>query len=202
MNQPSSKEVPDLRSAVGRAVGNLQRTSLDLDLPAARSQLARLRGAVDEPPGRSPEVWSMVLDAVPDEFMGTGDHATDSETATHQALTLYAVHQRGNNRPMHVAGPGSNSFGGAAGRLAKGRTASVKARYDALLMATSDEGRAQHLRSLVGLLSTDAIPLDYGQFALDLSRLKKAAYRDSVQRRWGRDFYRAFAPSISDDDAD
>lgn len=200
MNQPSNSEAPDLRSTVRHAVAVLQRESLELDLPRARGQLARLRGSVDEPPGHNPEVWAMVLDAVPEAFIGTGDDATDSETAVHQALTLYAVHQRGNSRPMHVTGQVRCSFGGAAGRLAKGRTASVKDRYDALLMATSDAGRAQHLRSLIGLLSTDGIPLDYGQFALDLLLLKNASHRDSVQRRWGRDFYRAFASTASADD--
>lgn len=200
MNQPSSPETPDLRSTVRRAVSILQHDFLDEDLPQARGQLARLRGAVDEPPGHSPEVWAMVLDAVPDALIGTGDDATDSETAVHQALTLYAVHQRDNTRQMHVTGRAEHSFGGAIGCLAKGRTASVKGRYDALLMATSDAGRAQHLRSLVGLLSTDGIPLDYGQFALDLLLLKKASHRDSVQRRWGRDFYRAFRTKALDDD--
>lgn len=199
MNQLSSQEAPDLRSAVKRSVASLQHDFLDEDLPSARGQLARLRSAVDEPPGRSPEVWAMVLKAVPEPLIGTGDDATDSETAAHQALTLYAVHQRGNRRPMHVGGQGS-SFGWAAGRLATGRTTSVKARYDALLSATSDAGRAQHLRSLVGLLSADSIPLDYGQFALDLLLLKKASHRDAVQRRWGRDFYRAFVAPIPDDD--
>lgn len=197
MNQPSTQEAPDLRLTVGHAVAGLQRESLELDLPRARAQLARLRGAVDEPPGHSPEVWAMVLDAVPGPLVGVGDDATRAETAAHQALTLYAVHQRGNSRHMHQSG---NSFGGAAGTLARGRTTSVKARYDALLTATSDEGRGQHLRSLVGLMSTDGIPLDYGRLALDLLLLKNAAHRDSVQRRWGRDFFRAFAGTASTND--
>lgn len=193
-------DFPDIRQSVGASISRLQRDFLEMEIPYARRDMACLRGAVDELPGQSSEAWSLVLKAVPEQLQGRGDAASAAETAVHQALTLYAVHQRGNKKPMHVTGGQSRTFGGAMGVLAQGRTASVKSRYDALMSAHSAEARMYHLRSLVGLLSTDAIPLDYGQLASDLMRFKNAAARNGVNRRWGRDFYRSYSRVESDED--
>mgnify|MGYP001032041721 CR=1 FL=1 len=191
-----------LDERVGRTVGQLQRRFLDQDDSTARAELARLRMAVDEAPGRTPQVWGMVLAATPDHLVGTKDEPTRGEQTVHAALTLYAVHQQGNRRPMHV--PDGRSFGTAAGILVRGRTPSTKARYDALLMAGGDRNRAYHLRSLIGLLSADGVPLDYGRLAVDL-HLIGTSHREGVQRRWGRDFYRAFTaqapPQLATDDS-
>lgn len=181
-----------LDRAVGNRVNRLQREFLTEELPHARGELAQLRQAVDEPPGISPLVWQLVLEALPEQFIGTRDEPTAGEWAAHLALTLYAVHQRGNQNPMHQI---DNSLGRAAGRLIRTRQAqsqSVKKRYDAVLTATNFTSRRYHLRSLVGLLSAEAIPVDYGRLALDLYQFQKPGGKDTVNRVWGRDFYRAF----------
>ena len=191
-----------LDRAVGNRVKRLQGEFLTQELPRARGDLAHLRQAVDEVPGTSPLVWQLVLEALPEQFVGTRDEPTAGEWAAHLALTLYAVHQRGNQNPMHQI---DNSLGRAAGRLVRTRQAqsqSVKKRYDAVLTATNFTSRRYHLRSLVGLLSTEAIPVDYGRLALDLYRFQKPGGKDSVNREWGRDFYRAFTYQPVDESSD
>lgn len=204
--QRTSEDRPELAAAVSSIVGGLQKRHLQGADATARSTLARLRQCVDEQPGRNPEVWQLVLETTPPNMIGRGDAASPGESAIHLALTLYGIHQRGNTSPMHVGS--GQTFGHAAGRLARGRTASTKARYDALLTAGSPQARAQHLRSLIGMLSTDGIPTDYGQLARDLYLLQVSSNRDGILRRWGRDFYRAYsfthpeeAPAFSDDSA-
>lgn len=175
--------------AVGSYIAALQHRHVNEGLPTARSTLAKFRQAVDESPGASPETWQAVLEVLPERYIGIRDTPTKGEWAAHLALTLYGVHQRGNSTPMHKTG---ESFGSAMGKLVRRRESS-KSRYDALLTSTHFAGRRQHLRSLVGLLSTEGLPLDYGRLALDLWRLQTAGTKDAVSLSWGRDFYRAFA---------
>ncbi|WP_182170568.1 type I-E CRISPR-associated protein Cse2/CasB [Flaviflexus equikiangi] len=193
MNEETKAE--SLQEGIGRTVSILQRQFLEAENPSARRTLAVLRRAVDEEPGENPEVWQLVLEALPERFIGQRDEPTAGEWAGHLALTLYAIHQRGNTRPVHIPGI---SFGSAAGTLMRGRTASTKRSYDALLSATNFPTRRHYLRALVGLMATDststnAIGLDYGRLASDIYRLQFAQYRPSLLRAWGRDFYRAFS---------
>lgn len=178
-----------LDAAVGTYVAGLQRDFLGGRESSTRATLAQLRQAVDEAPGVNPDVWQIVLEVLPEQFIGSRDQPTKGEWAAHLALTLYGVHQQGNTKPMHELGV---SFGTAMGGLMRDRP-SAKSRYDALLTASHFAGRRNYLRSLTGLLSTDGIPVDHGRLALDLFRLQSADHKNSVVRTWGRDFYRAFA---------
>ena len=187
-----------LDAAVGTYVAGLQRDYLGGRESSARATLARLRQAVDEAPGVNPDVWQTVLEILPEQFIGSRDQPTKGEWAAHLALTLYGVHQQGNNTPMHEPGV---TFGTAMGRLMRERP-SAKSRYDALLSASHFAGRRNYLRSLTGLLSTDGIPVDHGRLALDLFRLQSADHKNSVVRVWGRDFYRAFAHRLTEKASD
>lgn len=176
-------------SSVSRYIHSLQQQFLN-EVPAARGSLAELRRAVDEDPGMNPRVWAMVLESLPVYAQGKTDAASKSEWAAFTALTLYAVHQRGNTLPMHT---GSVPFAQAVGRLVRNGSASLKGRYDAVLTATSFVGQRYHLRSLIGLLSNSGIAFDYGRFASDLLHLQDPTKRGGIQRRWGRDFYRGYS---------
>lgn len=178
-----------LQSRVSEQIYKLQSQYL-AGVPSARGSLAELRKAVDEEPGINPRVWFMTMEAVPERWAGTSDAPTYSELAAFTALTLYAVHQRGKNAPMHVPGM---PFAKATGELVRQRTASMKRRFDAVLTATTFDAQRYHLRSLVGLLSSDGIGFDYGRFANDLVHLQRTDSRPGIQREWGRQFYQSYA---------
>lgn len=192
----TTDSTPGLIAGTGAYVSQLQARFLAGD-PQARATLALLRQCVDEEPGHTPQMWELVLEVTPEHLIGHDDAPSAAESAVHQSLTLYGVHQRGNSAQMHRSD--GRSFGYAMGRLMRGRAPSTKKRYDALLGATSPRSRAYHLRSLMGLLSADGIPLDHGQLAWDLYLLQVGRHRDGISRRWGRDFYRAFSAAKSGD---
>lgn len=178
-----------LRSRVSEHIYKLQSQYL-AGVPSARGSLAELRKAVDEEPGINPRVWFITMETVPEQWAGKSDKPSYSELAAFTALTLYGVHQRGNTAPMHVA---RVPFAKATGELVRQRTASMKRRFDAVLTATTFDAQRYHLRSLVGLLSTDGIGFDYGRLANDLVHLQHAESRPGIQREWGRQFYQSYA---------
>lgn len=178
-----------LQSRVSEQIYKLQSQYL-AGVPSARGALAELRKAVDEEPGINPRAWFMTMEAVPERWMGRDETPNLGELAAFTTLTLYAVHQRGHSLPMHDP---RTAFAHAVGSLVRERTASTKRRFDAILSATSFEAQRYHLRSLVGLLSTDELGFDYGRFARDLVHLQRPDSRPGIQRQWGRQFYQSYS---------
>ena len=139
---------------------------------------------------------------MPESFQGRSAPSA-AEWAVYLALTLYAVHQQGNDRPMNCPG---NTLGRAVRQLAERNTpagqdwteASVLRRFNALATAEEITEISHHLRGMIQLLSAakdGGIPLDYPQLAADLYELqctdpRYAQTPANVRLRWGQDLYR------------
>ena len=138
---------------------------------------------------------------MPEGFQGNNG-PTAAEWAVYLALTLYAVHQQGNDQPMNRP---HSTLGRAVRQLAERNTsagqdwteASVLRRFNALATAEEITEISHHLRGMIQLLSAakdGAIPLDYPQLAVDLYGLQCTDPRytqipANVRLRWGRDLY-------------
>ena len=118
---------------------------------------------------------------MPESFQGRSAPSA-AEWAVYLALTLYAMHQQGNDRPMNCPG---NTLGRAVRQLAERNSA------------------GHHLRGMIQLLSAakdGGIPLDYPQLAADLYELqctdpRYAQTPANVRLRWGQDLYRDPKPA-------
>lgn len=158
---------------------------------ASVALLARLRHAAGKPVGAVPEVWEITL---ADEFVppGSGDTATTAETASHIAMTLYAVHQQSASDRMHRRGYGLG-WSVRYLRRADGETDPVRRRFQALGTADTLSELVHHARGLVQQLRAAKIPLDYGLLADQLARWHRQGGAAAVRLQWGRDFYRIAA---------
>ncbi|VEI13472.1 type I-E CRISPR-associated protein Cse2/CasB [Trueperella bialowiezensis] len=157
---------------------------------AARATLAELRRYSSLDLRANPLAVGQVLFVMQEEFseklVGKGDAPTPSEKAAYVSLTLFAIHMQSASEPAHVSGIG---FARACGRLhAKIASGSVKARVDAMLLASNEDARLVHIRSLVSLLRSNNLGFDYARLATDLRALASIEKRPGVQLRWGRDF--------------
>jgi CRISPR system Cascade subunit CasB len=165
--------------------------------PWSRAMLARLRRGVGKTPGGVPEIWEITLGGLPERLQSHCGAPTFAEQAVHTALTLYAVHQQGQDQPMSVSDDGErrgHSLGAAAGQLVRpdeSNLSSIKRRFDAIATAADFAELAYHARGLVQLLKAEGIPLDYPRFAKDLTEYQCPEGADRVRLRWGQDFYRA-----------
>ena len=83
-----------------------------------RAELAKLRRGVGHAPGDLPELWGSFLRGMPEGFQGRCG-PSHAEWAVYLALTLYAVHQQGNDQPMNRPG---NTLGRAVRQLAERNT--------------------------------------------------------------------------------
>ena len=69
-----------------------------------RADLANLRRGIGKAPGDLPELWGLLFRDFPEELMSSTGEPTWAEWAVSGALTLYALHQQGAQRSMHVDG--------------------------------------------------------------------------------------------------
>lgn len=156
---------------------------------AGVADLAALRRAAAVEPGSDPRVWALT---VADVAFGAdlGDDPTDEERAVHAAMTLYAVHQQSQRERMHRPGWG---LGRAVRTLGQrvGNEDAVRRRFEALGTAATFAELMEHSRGLVRQFRSEAVSLDYGQFADDLLSLQSPTRAGAVRLRWGRDYYRA-----------
>ena len=177
-----------------------------------RAELAKLRRGVGHRPGELPELWGSFLLGMPEGFQGNNG-PTAAEWAVYLALTLYAVHQQGNDQPMNRP---HSTLGRAVRQLAERNTsagqdwtkASVLRRFNALATAEEITEISHHLRGMVQMLSAakdGAIPLDYPQLAVDLYELQCTDPRytqipANVRLRWGQDLYRETKNASSEEE--
>ena len=157
----------------------------------ARAAMARLRRGIGHAPGELPELWGTFLLKMPEELLGHGRETSKAEWAIYTALTMFALHQQGKSRteqPMHVHGV---SLGTAARGLVKDESEDrerIARRFYPVAMAEDMTELAVHLRSLVSLLRSENLALDYARLAADLYFFQIPDAADRVKLRWGEDF--------------
>lgn len=160
--------------------------------PYGRAALAKLRRGIGKAPGAVPEIWELTLDGLGDQG---GFENERRENAVHVALTQWATHQQSKQTSMHVF---NRSFGEALRLLALSQRGPEQglqdtAAYRRMMALASNRtliGISTHARSLIGQLRSADIGFDYAQWADDLYWIQVPRRMVSVQRRWGRDFYR------------
>ena len=165
--------------------------------PRGARKLAALRHALLMPIGSNADAWPLEFEGLPAELVGRGAEPSRAEIAVHAALTLYAVHQQGETKPMYVPGA-EHSFGAALRQLVrcdKERYSNLEEgemprKFRAFITADSMEETLHHARQLVQQLRADEIPVDYARFAAQLYTLQSPYTADKVRLAWGREYSR------------
>lgn len=88
-------------------------------------KLASLRHALLMPIGSDADAWPLEFEGLPSALVGRGPEPSAGEIAVHAALTLYALHQQGQSRPMHIRGAG-HGFGNAIRQLVFRRKTTIR----------------------------------------------------------------------------
>ena len=161
-----------------------------------RAELAKLRRGIGHAPGELPELWGSFWLEMPESFQGRSAPSA-AEWAVYLALTLYALHQQGEeNVSMNEKGC---TLGRAVRLLAQNSAAaaqdwtesSVLRRFNALATADSMPEVSHYLRGMVQLFrgNEPKLKLDYPRLAVELYRFQLPDQAATVRLQWGRDLY-------------
>ena len=160
---------------------------------SVKALLARLRRGVGKPPGSHPDLWDVTLSGLPEPLLSKNDEPTYGEWAVHNALTLYATHQQGQDLSRQNVDRAGVSVGDAARNLIapdRSNEEAVRRRFHALALADSPESLAWHMRSLIQLMRANNLGLDYAKLTEDFYWYQFMERRDGIRLRWGQDFCR------------
>lgn len=189
-------QVSNRRAVINHTVKKLHiiENGLIKQTSASNASLARLRRAVNQLPGSTPEVWAITLGDLPTQLVGRTDAASPGETAVHNALALFAIGQQGKSEFMHRQGQG---MGSAVRNYIQANdptggfdeNSPVLRRFNTLSTSDSVSELLWHLRSLITQLRGSTIPLDFGELAGNIYDFHFAEARDRVRLNWGRQLY-------------
>lgn len=167
--------------------------------PRAIAGRAQLRSALSKQVGTVPAIWQYTVETGPERLLG--DEPTRGERAVHTALTLWALHQRSHEEPMHRVNEYGRTIGAAVLRVAllgvgageRPENHPIYRRFCAMMMAQTFDALVTHARGLIGICSSANVPLNYARFASDLYDWQDVARRSVIVRQWGRDFSRVIS---------
>lgn len=189
-----------LAAHVAKLAGRLQHGAIT-NLAGPVADLARLRRSLDATPGSDPVVWRIIFGDFPDQ--PNDEVPNPTEHAAYISMCLFAIHQQSKDKHMHRRGR-THCLGRAMRLLAQTGDnepdSAIVKRFNAIVTADDFDEVVRHLRSYVGLLRSNSIPLDYGLLADDLYQWQDADCRSVVRLRWSRDFSRV--PRVPDADAE
>lgn len=159
------------------------------DTGPGRAQLAQLRHGLGKAPGELPELWGILFQEIPNELCGK-NRASKAEWSIYTALTLYALHQQGND--VSVLKDGTSIGCAAAGMLKqKDDVDRIRKRLNSIATAQTDEELSYQLRGLVQMFGSaeEVIRMDYARLAKELYLLHFPDWAKTIKLGWGRDFY-------------
>lgn len=162
-----------------------------------KAVLANLQRGVGCEPGELPQLFGIILMDMPKKFMSEDGVPTKEEWSCYIALTLYALHQQGNemgNRSMHTEE--CIDLGTAMWELASSyedSNAEQRMLQRMRMLSTSADMKelSYHLRGVVQLLKSKGIPLNYRILAADLYELQCLDGKKHVHLRWGQSFFQS-----------
>lgn len=159
---------------------------------SGKAALAKLRHSLGQPLDSSIQIWSVILDKMPEEFLGTGEGITAEERSVLITLQLYAMHQQGKNETVLLKSGEEKwrniGFSLSALRSTGDQTA-VDRRFNALITSASFEELTHHLRQIIKLLKAKTnAQVDYGMLAEDLYWFLRGS-RERVRLNWARGYY-------------
>lgn len=178
---------------VSHVLKKINSLSANLSSSGTKATLAVLRRGAGKAPGEMPELWGSFLEEMPEALIGKGNKPSQAEWAVYTTLVMYALHQQGNDIPMNDSDSETpNSLGTAVGKLISTDEDLERILRRFNVMATSADMMelSHHLRTIINLLKSQKITLNYGRLAKDLYWYQSDSQRANVRLQWGRDFYK------------
>lgn len=160
-----------------------------MDLSETKTILSRLRNSTGRDISETVEIWSMVFEEIPMEYLSKNGIPTYQENAIISSLQLYAFHQQGKSKSVHEAS--GNSVGLALHEIRSADNVALDRRFNVLITSSNFKELITHLRHLMNILKqkTD-VKVDYAKLSEDFywyQMSKESA--NSMRMRWGQDYY-------------
>lgn len=155
--------------------------------------LAMLRRGAGKIPGEDPKLLGFILEYIPEELLSKNDEPTKSEWAIYISLTLFALHQQGNDIVTKCMDADIGSFGNSLRELYLEDSDSkerIENRINAFSKSHTMLEASYYLRQMIQMLKSKDIKVDYGRLASDLYTFQNENGKRRIFLTWVQDFNR------------
>lgn len=179
-----------VREIAGRILGQLGNT---LEISSTKAMLANLRNSIGRDIENSVDIWPLIFEYMPEEFLSQNGTITVEERALIVTLQLYALHQQGISSSVNATDRKQFSNIGSSLKFLRTeeKTDAIDRRFNALVTASTFSELEHHLRYLVKMLRSKGkgtIKINYTQLANDLFWYQLGK-QQSIKLNWGRSYY-------------
>jgi CRISPR system Cascade subunit CasB len=158
--------------------------------------LARLRKSIGKPLSEAEDVWPLLFENLPQEFLGQNGRETFKEKAIYTTLQLYALCMQGAAESVKS----DSGYRGSVGMsLRSGRnpedSKALDRRFGALITANTFEEMAYHLRQMLKIVkSHTGMTVNFPRLASDLLSFQYGNQR-KIGFQWAQDYYAYVKPA-------
>lgn len=184
------------KQAVGPVTKRIiKKWSYQLDSPSTKATLAKIRKTLGKPLDEATDIWPILFENLPEEFVSSYQQPSYEELAIYTAIQCYALHQQGTpDSVMLEEVEAHRNIGSAFAQLRKrDDTTTIDRRFNVMITSSTFEELVYHLRHMLMLLRTKApgTRIDYAKLAEDLYWFLKNA-QENVRLNWARSYYRQY----------
>lgn len=163
--------------------------SNQLDESSTKAFLANLRKSIGKDMSESVELFPIIFEYLPEEYLGKSEYLSKPEQVFLTTLQIFALMQSGNNKVMIQKE--YTSIGKSLSFLRGENSESIDARFNSMITSDTFEEFTYHLRHLLKIYKarTSEQGLNYIVLAKDLFKVINGE-EASVRVQWSRDYYK------------
>lgn len=173
--------------------GIIRKLSYQIESPSSKATLAKIRKTLGKPLSEATDIWPILFENLPEEFVNSYQQPSYEELAIYTATQFYALHQQGTSTSVMLDEADTyQNIGSALSQLRKGDdTTAIDRRFNVMITSSTFEELVYHLRHMMMLLKAKlpATKVDYAKLAEDLYWFSKNV-QDSVRLNWARSYYK------------
>ena len=171
----------------------IRQLSYELESPSSKAALAKIRKTLGKPLSDATDIWPILFEHLPEEFVNSYQQPSYEELAIYTAIQFYALHQQGTSTSVMLNEPDTyQNIGSALSQLRKGDdTTAIDRRFNVMITSSTFEELIYHLRHMMMLLKTKspATKVDYAKLAEDLYWFLKNV-QENLRLNWARSYYK------------
>lgn len=152
--------------------------------------LANIRKSIGKELIEMTDIWKILFENLPEDFLGTSGKATFEENAIISTLQIYAISMQGSKSSDDTEEKLGNMGQSLSILRTIGDCEPIDQRFNTMVTSSSYEEFTYHLRSLIKILKSKSIvKIDYSKLAKDLF-LYQSGFEKEIKLQWARSFYK------------
>jgi len=160
---------------------------------SGKAALANLRNSIGRPLSETIDIWPIVFEQMPDNFLGRSGRLTNEERAILTTLQIYALHQQSRTESVNTRSEKGqwDNVGISLKTLRTGNdTVAIDRRFNTMITSSSFEELTHHLRQMIRLLKANnpEVRVNYAQLGNDLYWYLRNK-EERVRLDWAKAFY-------------